>query len=326
MLLAADVGGTNTRFALFSEGGTLRRRSQVANDEVASFDAALSAFLAQEAADAETLGAAAIGVAAPVAGRVATLTNRAWTVDADAIAQRLGAPVALANDLEILAEGVFAPTAFQASAPPLVLRDRRRTGVRGVVVATGTGLGATFAANHTGLPPVLFPSEAGHVLAPAFDDQAAHFHKFLAKRLDFPLITVEHVTRGRALSDGYAFFAKREVPTEPAEDPNRAVVRRALDDGDEAALAAVLLYVDTVAVALRDLAVLGIARSGVYIGGSIVTSLAPLLEAAIEVRFDEPHPMATLLSDVPVFLITDGDAALRGAASMASRLTLQNSN
>lgn len=322
MLLAADVGGTNTRLALFSEDGVLHRRLQVANDEVASFDAALSSFLAEGAGD---LRGVAIGVAAPIAGRVATLTNRAWTVDADALEAALGVPVALANDLEILAEGVFAPAILQAaSARPTPLRDRPRQGARGVVVATGTGLGATFAANHPGLPPVLFPSEAGHVLAPAFDAQAANFHKFLAKRLELPLITVEHVARGRALSDAYAFFAGGEVPCASAEDPNRAVVRRALDEGDEAALAAVLLYVDTVAVALRDLAVVGVARGGVYLGGSIVTSVAPLVEAALEVRFDEPHPMANLLREVPVFLITDGDAALRGAASQALRLSSQH--
>jgi glucokinase len=55
------------------------------------------------------IGAACLGVAGPIRGRRAQLTNRDWAIDADAIAAALdGAPVTLVNDLEAAAMGIDA--------------------------------------------------------------------------------------------------------------------------------------------------------------------------------------------------------------------------
>src|SRR4051812_45984226 len=102
MLLAGDVGGTKTLLGLF-EPGTPRPKPlatrSYASNEYPSFTAILDAF-ARDVHQPFSVTAAAVGVAGPVFGRTAKLTNIMWDIGADEITQRFGTMhVALLNDL-----------------------------------------------------------------------------------------------------------------------------------------------------------------------------------------------------------------------------------
>jgi len=93
MLLAGDVGGTKTLLGLFERGD--RRPRAVATlsyptSAFSSFSGILDAF-AHDVGQPFRLDAAAAGVAGPVVGNRAHLTNVAWTVSADEITARFGA-------------------------------------------------------------------------------------------------------------------------------------------------------------------------------------------------------------------------------------------
>src|SRR6185295_19289168 len=103
-LLLGDIGGTNSRLELLAD-----RNGELAtvHEEIyrsanfATFDALLDDFYARAQARAAVarIDAACLSVAGPVEGRASTLTNLAWTIDAQAVAARLAIPdVLLIND------------------------------------------------------------------------------------------------------------------------------------------------------------------------------------------------------------------------------------
>src|ERR1044071_3099015 len=85
MILAGDIGGTKTLLGLFERGDERPRplftHSYPTND-FPSFSAILDAF-ARDAARPLSIAAAALGVAGPVLGGTARLTNIAWGIAAD---------------------------------------------------------------------------------------------------------------------------------------------------------------------------------------------------------------------------------------------------
>src|SRR5687767_2215762 len=92
MLLAGDVGGTKTLLGLFERGE--RRPTPIVihsypTDRFHTFTEILDAF-ARDVHKPFTVDAAAAGVAGPVIGDVARLTNIDWDVTAAEIRARFG--------------------------------------------------------------------------------------------------------------------------------------------------------------------------------------------------------------------------------------------
>ena len=108
VILGADIGGTNARFAVAtSVRGALHPIAQQ-TFPVADFAApedAVAAFLARPSVPKPDR--ACFAIAGPVQGRTGRLTNAPWQFDADRIAATLGiADVRLCNDFEAAAYGV----------------------------------------------------------------------------------------------------------------------------------------------------------------------------------------------------------------------------
>ena len=79
MLLAGDIGGTNTRLAIFQDdGATLVRQHVFKNAGRPSFVEIAREFLGQQ--QNERIDKAAFGVAGAVRGGVVHMTNLGWTL------------------------------------------------------------------------------------------------------------------------------------------------------------------------------------------------------------------------------------------------------
>ncbi|MCX7869849.1 MAG: glucokinase, partial [Terrimicrobiaceae bacterium] len=138
LLLAADVGGTKCRLALFEEeAGAL---SAVAEDRYPSADfPSLEAVAARFLEGRPIPEAAAFGVPGAVHNGRARTTNLPWVVEAQAIASRFGiARVRLLNDLAANALGIT-----HLAAEDLAELQAGEPGARGnrCVISPGTGLG-----------------------------------------------------------------------------------------------------------------------------------------------------------------------------------------
>src|SRR5829696_182040 len=110
MILAGDVGGTKTLLGLFDV--THERPEPVlirpfTTTDFPDLSAAMAAFSADAAFADVTIRSAAFGVAGPVVGGTATLTNVPFRIDAADISRRFQiADVRLLNDLEAMAYSV----------------------------------------------------------------------------------------------------------------------------------------------------------------------------------------------------------------------------
>src|SRR5262245_8540490 len=109
MILAGDVGGTKTLLGLFERAYPRpipRTQRTYATKSFASFLDLLHTFT-REVAHGDSVEAAALGVAGPVASNRASLTNVSIDIIGEEIASELGtARVRILNDLEALGVGI----------------------------------------------------------------------------------------------------------------------------------------------------------------------------------------------------------------------------
>src|SRR5947209_20460290 len=90
MILAGDIGGTNTRIALFNEeAGNLKLVLEriYASREHKTLDEIVSLFISNEAVSVKL---ACFGIAGPVLHGRVTASNLAWVVDARSEERRVG--------------------------------------------------------------------------------------------------------------------------------------------------------------------------------------------------------------------------------------------
>ena len=223
MLLAGDIGGTKTLLGLFDplpvRPRALSVRSFVTLD-YADLRPMLTEFLARERSSADALESACFGVAGPVLGDTAELTNVPWRIDAHRVAAALGVRrVSLLNDLQAMAYAV--PVLQPSELHPLQTGEALRGG-NIALIAAGTGLGEALLHNVDGRF-VPSPSEGGHADFPARTDREIDLVRDLIAQ--YGRAEVEQVVSGHGLINIH-----RSVHRQPC------AARIDLDDGDAPAL------------------------------------------------------------------------------------------
>lgn len=319
MHLVADIGGTHARFALSDPAhGALIEPRTVAASEYPDIAAAIRSYLEavlSGAMGAAAVRAAALAVAAPVRRARIEFTNSPWTFDTEALRAALGLQrLVVLNDFEALALSLPAlPAASLRVLKPGVPDPAAPC----VVLGPGTGLGVA------GLLPALpggplasvrvLASQGGHVGFAPVDDIEIDLLRFMQARVG--RVSAEHLLSGRGLVHLYGFFAGRAGTPSPTLTP-ADVSKRALAGSDPVARAAVLRFWAILGGFAADVALTCGAWGGVYLGGGIAPRLLPLQpQSDFIARFGAKQPMHAVLEPVPVWLIDDPHAALRGAAA-----------
>jgi glucokinase len=326
MILAGDIGGTNSRLAIFD--GTLNKLAEQVYKN-AGRDGLVGIVEEFRAGPAKghTFDRACFAVAGPVSmGRV-TLTNLSWTLDEQDLAGRWGLPpgkVALVNDLVGHAEGIEVLTpdrivTLHAGEP---VPDGNRA-----IIAAGTGLGEAGLVfdRRTGRYRS-FASEGGHCDFAPRNSREDRLLSFLRGR--FGNVSFENVLSGRGLRNLYDF-----VLTEPAlagsglpnPDPQPAdITRAALDRSNPAAVEAMNLFVSIYGAEAGHLALKTLATGGVYVGGGIAPRILPFLTGTdaflAGFRNHSVPKMQQMLERIPVHVITFELNGLYGAANSARSL------
>ena len=317
MILAGDIGGTNTRLAIFDDALACVEVQSFTNAGRLGLEAALDEFGSRDG-----IAAACFGVAGPVeAGRV-RLTNLDWTIEADRIADRLGLPagkVRLVNDM--YAHGASTETLAAGDLDIIQAGEPTERGDR-VVVMPGTGLGVgglTFDALAGHHRPVA--SEGGHAdFAPRDEaqDRLLRSLRLLKQPKGDSTVSWEDCLSGPGLRNLYACLAAPDRPDVSTAPAPKAITDAA--DSDPAARAAVELFLRLLGQASGGYALTFLATGGVYLGGNIVSVLAgelakgPFLTAFIDTG---PPAMSRRLAMMPVLRMRASDTGLRGAAQVA---------
>jgi glucokinase len=308
VILAGDVGGTNTRLALVDDDP----RAPVAFEiypsaEHSSLVEMTGAFLTAHPAE---LDAACVGVAGPVRSGHVDVTNLAWPVDAADLAASLGTErVLVLNDLEANAWGLEAlgPADLHVLNP----------GVPGAVgnaavCSAGTGLGEA-GLYWDGERHHPFACEGGHAdFAPRSPRQEA-LREFLAR--EFEHVSYERVCSGQGLVNIYRFLGGDASVTAAR------ISNAALDSSDDSAVAALDLMVEIYGAEAGNLALKLMATGGMYLGGGIAPKILPKLGDGTFMRaFVAKGRLSAVLERIPVQVVLNDRTALVGAAVAALRL------
>jgi glucokinase len=358
IVLAGDIGGTNTRLALFETGsdGTIRPErlqdalqdgsqdpSQKFVQELliertypsasqSGLDAIAEIFLTEARSRLPQLSGAieraCLGIAGPVEGSVCRATNLPWTVDGRVLSSRLGiARFRLVNDFYAAALGSLAVPSNALGGLGGGPRDPKGPVA---VLGPGTGLGQAFLLWSAAEDRYqVVPSEGGHVdFAPRTPLESDLLAYLTAK---YGRVSYERVLSGHGLVDLFAFLSAEpafrvlgRADTAAAMavgDPAAVISRRALDGTDPVCAAALTIFCDVLGALAGNLALTLLATGGVFIAGGIAPRVLPFLQkGGFREAFERKGRLQPLVARIPVFVVTHPQAGLLGAAKLAAVL------
>jgi glucokinase len=309
-ILAADIGGTNSRFAHFivDENGTpaLKNTRWLETRRSTSLSHLLE--LLNQSDFSLPIGQsdiAVLAVAGPIIdGVYSNPPNIPWDID-------LSGGLKNCNIKRCFLINDFVAQAYACRSP--IIRSARQI-IAGqfdssaplAVIGAGTGLGiAALIPDGTG-GYVAVPSEGGHCVFP-FESQAEfEFMQFVMDELKAPYVEMEFIVSGRGLSLVHQYLSGEKLT--PAE------VSAGLSHDSKTLEWASGFY----GRACRNYALQVLARGGVYIAGGVAAKM-PLLvmHPAFERQFTNSKTMAPMLKKIPVFLNTNEESGLWGAALFA---------
>jgi glucokinase len=309
MILGGDIGGTKTLLALAGDDGIVCERRYPSRDWP-DFPALLRAFL-DDAGHPANIVAACFGVAGPVDDNRAKVTYLPWVVDGKSLAETFGiGSVAVLNDFATAAQGVAAlrPGDLVTLQAGLPLERSPR-----LLIGAGTGLGVA------GLVPEgdgwrTIGGEGGHIgFSPADEDQLSVW-RHLARAGG--RVTAENVISGPGLAAIYESLDKVSPGSTAIADP-AAIVAAA--ETEPRARRALDIFIAAYGAFAGDLALLFMARGGVYLGGGIAPKILPRLQQGGFVRaFGARGAHAWLMAGFPVRVVTDERLGLLGALAIAA--------
>jgi glucokinase len=321
MLLAGDVGGTKTFMGLFSHGTARPDVVDVRSYRTLDFSD-LGTLTKQFLRDADVtpsdIEVASFGVAGPVNGSRARLTNIPWIVDVDAVRGDLAIPQAhLLNDLEALAWSV----PVLSDAEIVVLREGTPDpSGNAALIAAGTGLGIALLPHVAGR---LVPraSEGGHADFAARNSDEQILQNALAR--EFGRTDVERVVSGPGIANIHRFLCPHQcatlTPLPSPDDLPAAISRAALEAGCPSCIRTLEIFVSAYGAAAGNLALIVLATAGLYLGGGIAPRILPALRWPLFLEaFLAKAPLDALISRIPVKVIVNPRAGLLGAATYAN--------
>lgn len=310
-ILAADIGGTNSRFASFSlHGGVLELQDKtwLATAEAESFGRLLemlgrSGFsLPPTEADLVVLAVAG----AVEDGLRCDPVNIHWSLDLRQARRDYGLrDVWMINDFEAQA---FATRTRAVEHAKCVLPGAPRPGGTVAVIGAGTGLGkcALASLERGGFRAV--PSEGGHSLFAFMNGEEYAFARFVRRETCREQVIGDMIVSGPGLRLVHKYLTGQWL--EPRE------IGGLMQQGQ--APGTLAWFSRFYGRACRNYALEVLATGGMFIAGGVASKTPEILDHpnfAHEFRWSETH--APLLADIPVMLNDNQDSGLWGAAAVA---------
>lgn len=328
MILAGDIGGTKINLARFEYVGPGQVGPPIdpESHRSAGFGSFAELVESYRGRHPGTLDAVSFGVAGVVILGHAKGTHIPWEIDASAASRQLGgAPVHLLNDL--VAAGYAVPALAALDLVPIQKGVPAPEANAGLISA-GTGLGESILARVAGeLNPI--DSEGGHAdFAPRTDEEIDLLRSLRAR---YGRVSYERVLSGEGLVDtarfahsradgpGAAAAWKAHEAGGAAEDLAASVSENALEGACRWCADALDLFVSIYGAEAGNLALRGMTRAGIYLGGGIAPKILPALKGERFLQaFRDKDPHRELMSRIPVHVIRNEHASVLGAARYAS--------
>ncbi|HBQ39061.1 MAG TPA: hypothetical protein DD808_00590 [Halieaceae bacterium] len=305
--LVADVGGTNSRVALFDpRDGSLQALRVYQNASHADFGAVLESWFREVDADAPR--EACIAVAAPPSGNNARMINIDWELRGAELAQRFGIrQLGLMNDFE--ANACALPWLRPQDSTTLQA-GRTTKPARLAVLGPGTGLGGAVLDMRTD-GAVAVACEPGQMdLAPL---GAAQMALWPVLQRHHPRIYAELLLSGAGLRRLYLALGEAEGKVTEDLDP-AAISARGVAGSDPLCVATLTQFCAFLGAASANFVLANGTYDALYLAGGIVPRMVPFLQqSAFLSCFHDRGPLQSALQRTAVAVITHPYPGLVGA-------------
>lgn len=314
-VLLADIGGTNSRFALLEDGEI----GPVCYAKVAGFPTvrdAMADFL-DRSIEGEHKGkrvsTAVLAVAGPLVNDRCVMTNSPWIIDGPELREAFGFDaVHMLNDFEAQA------WALPALRPADLFAVGAQTASRGepmLVLGPGTGFGVSCLVERRGARLAVI-TEAGHATLPSESEREDRVIASMRRRLGH--VSIERgALSGSGLEALYVAIADVDGVPPPQRDA-AAITKAALDGSCALSRATLEMFCAILGSVAGNLAVTFCARGGVYVAGGIVPRFPDFLAAsAFRTRFEAKGRFHDYLRNIPTSVIVRPDASFLGLKSFS---------
>ena len=309
--LLGDIGATNARFALVTDGVL----GPVKSLEVAKFPKfgdAVTHFLAGHSGQAPVTRAL-LAIAGPVEGERCALTNCPWVIDAAEMRGSLSLQARLVNDFEATASslsGLSPQDLFKVG------QGRPLTGAPMAVLGPGSGLGVACLTQLRG-SPVVISGEGGHVTLAGANSREDAILEQLRKR--FGHASAERAISGPGLENIYQAIAALDGEVTAPRNAGE-ITESAIKGEGRAAREALEIFCALLGSLAGNVALTFGARGGVYIAGGIAPRMVDFIaQSKFRERFEAKGRLKTYVETIPSHVIVHPAAAFIGLTAMAQR-------
>lgn len=338
-LLTADVGGTNTSFALVGQRGRqyhLLGKFLFKTQELSSLPDAAEAATDEirRRLPATPISRCCVSAAGPVKNNVCRLTNAPWTADGEELSAILGIPTLVINDFTAIAYGLpLLDHRDPKVLTPIPRDDGYLPSPRGTVravIGAGTGLGVGCLIE-TPVGYTAIPSEGGHIDFCGFDSPSKELVRMVEERIGV-VPEAELFISGQGLVNIHDFFRNRRVG---GSSPAMEAIDTADDAEKPGLISAGAAECGECAEIMRfftrlygrfaaNIATLYLPSAGLYLAGGIAAKNQDwfLRPGGFMETFSLGYRshIREALREIPVYIIRDYSISLLGAAQAATVL------
>mmetsp|Transcript_23127 Transcript_23127/g.21023 ORF Transcript_23127/g.21023 Transcript_23127/m.21023 type:complete len:409 (-) Transcript_23127:71-1297(-) len=346
-IIAADVGGTNSRFLLYeinydsstmapsatylnTPPGRLLLNRKYENQYFDSFISVFKQFLA-DAYVSKPPRTACIAVAGPVVDNQVRFTNRGWVLDGEIISETLGIQtVKLINDF--VANGYALLTLNEETECKVLQKAPKQPNAPIACIGAGTGLGECFLTPDSNGVYSCFPSEGGHACFAPRNDLEFELLKYLKVKFSQKhRVSVERIASGGGLVNIYEYLATIHPDrVDPhiheqfitAGDKRAAVIAKNRNN-NELCQKTMEIFVTAYGSEAGVAALKWLPFGGLYLTGGITPKNIDLLtdkDGPFLSAFLDKGRVSGMLCSIPIYAVMTEDLGVRGAHLLAFRL------
>lgn len=324
-----DVGATKTHMRYVPPGGSEPEHVTLRTNDYGSLEELLeAAFTAAGCLPSKVVG----GAAGPVQPNGDfQMTNRPWPLFRHKpFVERLGISLRLVNDIYPVVASI---EAVDASSITALTPDVEHPATKArVVAALGSGVGVAYMDAVDGI----HPSEIAHTTWQPVTEVEHALLAEMQQELPGRVVTIEEAIGGLEGFDRmYSVVSKRVEPSAEVRsaveamraegEPVGPAVSTGALDGDECCLAILDLYGSLLGQLLRNVALATLIEKGgaIYLSGSVMQrnkgAQMVVGRSVFRDRFvSEGAKHAELMKKIPIYLLTDDHAAVKGSFRLAN--------
>jgi len=322
MILAGDIGGTNTRLALLTQkekGLALVTVEKRPSTSWSSLPALVKHFLNthHRVLAGRDIKGAAFSLAAPINSHRIKLTNLDLELDLQTTRRDLNfiPRIKFYNDLEALASGVLeaSPHDLFCLNPDTINKEKIPRPVNKAIIAPGTGLGEAFIVDEQ----TIVAGEGGHSdFAPQSETEILLW-RFLYNK--YGHVSYERVLSGQGLMNIYHFLQKVNDPQirDSAVTNPETITQKALQGDCPLSENCLDIFVGVLGAEAGNMALRTLSFGGVYLGGGIAPQILPKLQGNTFLQaFKNKGRFSELMQSIPLYVVLNENLPLIGAARL----------